>query len=96
MKQVFKYPIPMDDEFQLRLPRNAELLHLDSQNDAPVLWALVEPGAATEIRQFRLAGTGHPIDTQQPLRHVGTVLLRGGSLVFHLFEMTIDASYRGV
>jgi hypothetical protein len=87
VRKVFKYVLPDDDEFHLPLPAGAELLHLDCQNNEVALWALVDPAAPTEARRFRLAGTGHPIETARQLTHIGTVLLMGGKLVFHLFEV---------
>jgi hypothetical protein len=87
VRKVFKYVLPDDDEFTLPFPAGAKLLHLDCQDNEVVLWALVDPDAPTETRRFRLAGTGHPIETACPLTHIGTVLLMGGKLVFHLFEV---------
>ena len=39
-------------------------------------------------RQRRRAGTGHPIsDCEDELQFVGTCQMKGGSLVWHLFEL---------
>lgn len=50
------------------------------------------PISPTETRRFRLAGTGHEIDVDVRQRHVATVLLYDGALVFHLFELTRETT----
>lgn len=87
---VYKYAAPIEDSFSLELPVGAEILHLDAQRDVPCLWALVDPSdnAKKEARVFFYVGTGHkhPARFWRGLKHVGTVQLESGSLVYHLFE----------
>jgi len=65
-----------------------EAFRVMRENNCPCLWALVNPDERHSKRQFRLAGTGHPIiQDEGALRFVGTIQLHGGSLVFHLFEL---------
>lgn len=86
---VYKYPVPLQDEFDLELPKTAELLHFAAQGDDLCLWARVWLGETETItRRFRLAGTGHILESP-PIRDLGTVLLEDGKLVLHLFEMWI-------
>jgi hypothetical protein len=86
--QVWKFPIEYNDEIEVKMPAGARLLHVAEQYDAPCIWALVDPSADRVTRRFRLAGTGHPINIpMNKLVHVGTLLIRGGQLVFHLFEI---------
>ncbi len=84
---VYKYLVPLEDEPVLELPKGAQVLSFQVQHERMVLYALVNPDARHEKRRFRLAGTGHPIDAELPLRFIGTVQLHGGALVFHLFEI---------
>lgn len=87
MLKVFKYPIPINDDFEMKLPRGAQILHIDSQQGQPMLWALVDPGALKETRRFRFAGTGHEIiENPENLIHRGTFKLHGDALIFHIFE----------
>lgn len=90
MKSVYKYPIPWPptrDEFTLALPVGAEILCFQMQGETPCIWALVDTGnVSQETRKFRLAGTGHPIE-YTPKKYIGTIQLRGGLLIFHLFEL---------
>jgi hypothetical protein len=88
MRKVFKYDVPVDDVFALDIPEGAKILSFQAQRDRPTIWALVNPDAPAERRQFRLAGTGHPItDFDDELSFVGTCQMMSGSLVWHLFEL---------
>lgn len=86
MKKVFKYTIEPDDYINLLLPRGAEVLSIQEQDGHTQLWALVDPHNETEVRTFRLAGTGHPIEDDK-LEFIGTFQLKNLGLVFHLFEV---------
>lgn len=89
MKVVYKYPVPLLDNFTLPLPDGAEILHVAEQGpSAPYLWALIDPTAPTRLRTFRLAGTGHNIFQPVANKHVATFFVNGGGLVFHLFDVT--------
>jgi hypothetical protein len=83
---VWKFPIPINDEFTLRMPRDAELLFVASQNEQGCLWARVitDYWVGVVDRRFLLRGTGHEVD--RDCKYVGSFMLRGGALVFHLFE----------
>lgn len=88
-QRVFKYEVPIDDRFTLKLPRHAKIIAFQVQHEQPQVWALVDPEEKTMMdRDFILAGTGHPIDEREDnLHHLGTWQMRGGSLVWHLFEV---------
>lgn len=89
MKTVYKYTVPIQDEFTVTMPEGAKLLSFAAQNGDPMLWALVDPDAGFRtLRVFRLFGTGHTIVDSETLTYVGTVLVHGDDLVFHLFEVT--------
>lgn len=88
MRKVYKYDIPMEDEFELELPEGADPVRVARQGDVARLWCLVDPDAPSEIRRFRHAGTGHEIDYDpEELEHIGTYFLYRRSLVFHVFEI---------
>jgi hypothetical protein len=94
--RVYKYPVPLTDAFTIRMPARAQLLDVQVQGPERLgyetrvmLWALVDPDGELEARQFRLAGTGHPIAGR--VDYVGTVQLAAGALVLHLFE--VDRPY---
>lgn len=85
-REIWKYPIQVTDWFEIAMPYEAEILCCQMQIDTPCIWALVNPDAPTEVRKFRLAGTGHAI-FESALTFVGTFQMAGGALVFHLFEV---------
>jgi len=88
MLMIYKYTVPVMDYFSLDLPRGAKILTVQEQYDKPQIWALVNPEGLVETRNFRLAGTGHPIkETEKILNFVGTFQLRRGSFIGHLFEI---------
>jgi hypothetical protein len=86
VKTIYKYPVVVDDEFSVDLPDGAQILSVDTQQGEPMMWAMVDPTAPKSKRAFRVIGTGHPIDDADHLSFVGTFQVRGGSLIFHLFE----------
>jgi hypothetical protein len=63
----------------------AKLLLVQEQSGNPQQWALVDLCAKTSPRKFRVYGTKHEIP-KKPGKWVGSLLLDGGALVYHLFE----------
>lgn len=88
MNSVYKYTIKVEDYFSLDLPKGARILTVQAQYDEPQLWALVDKNKPNEKRNFRLAGTGHPIkESSESLNYIGTFQLAGGSFIGHVFEI---------
>lgn len=86
MKTVWKFSIPVADVVEIEMPQGAEILHVNEQHHCPTIWALVDPSQPMEKRQFRFAGTGHPIQEEHIGKFIGTFFQFDGSLVFHIFE----------
>jgi len=84
MLKVFKYPVEVNDIIEIQLPAGAKPLHFEMQHGRLCLWALVDPSQPTTPSRFRMAGTGHPIDTCGP--YINTTVVPGGDLVFHFFH----------
>ena len=92
MLAVWKYPLPFPtyDEFNLTMQKGAKVLTVQVQGDQPCIWALIDASAPTEVRRFRVAGTGHWLEQERAcLDYVGTFQLNDGQLVFHLFEIPL-------
>ncbi|MFA5392497.1 MAG: hypothetical protein WC306_02255 [Candidatus Paceibacterota bacterium] len=88
MLTIYKYTIPVLDYFFLKLPLGAKILSVQEQYDRPQIWALVDPQNPTETRNFRLAGTGHPIkEAKEILNFIGAFQLEKGTFIGHLFEI---------
>ena len=83
---IWKFPVPEEDSFAIQMPYGAGILCVQTQGDRPFVWAEVDPERETEGRTFRLFGTGHPQEVDGMLDYVGTFQVRGGALVFHLYE----------
>lgn len=86
MKKVYKYELAIDDYVSISMPKGSKILHLDLQYGRPFIWALVDPDAEEETRNFRVAGTGHEIGDTYCQRYIGSFMLMNGALVFHVFE----------
>lgn len=85
MKTIWKFAVPLQDQFSIPLPEKAEVLTVQTQHGRPQFWAVVSPTAKTEDRTFYLAGTGHKLP-DVPMRFVGSFQLHNEALIFHLFE----------
>lgn len=84
---IYKYTMPIMNDFALKLPKGAQVLSCGAQNNTPVMWVRVNTDNPTEERHFILRGTGHPISEARPLNFIDTVIMFDGKLVFHLFEL---------
>lgn len=84
-RAVWKYVLPIHDWPSLAMPEGARVVAVAEQGEALCLWADVDTDAPLCVRQFRLAGTGHPLGPVGD--HLGTVLLMGGRLVLHLYDI---------
>ena len=88
MLKVFKYDLPIDNYSEISMPKDSQILSIQTQKENPVIWALVDPSAKMITRKFRFAGTGHPIlHDKQELYHHGSFQMACGALVFHVFEV---------
>lgn len=93
MKTIHKYAVKKEDEFIVNMPVGAKILTVQMQFGQPQMWAVIDDDEdiPLEPRHFRLAGTGHPLwihDSPINGQHeyIGTIQMREGTLVFHLFE----------
>lgn len=89
MKKIFKYPVPHDDVFELMMPDGARILTVQTQYGSPQMWAVVDPDAPLKPRIFRLAGTGHSLESypESDFIYIGTYQLLDGAFIEHLFEV---------
>jgi hypothetical protein len=86
-KAIYKYPL-INRRSDIDMPLGAQVLAVQAQFETPTLWALVDPEQQqTELRTFRIIGTGHEI-VGDPGLYRGTVQI--GPLVWHVFEVGHD------
>ena len=83
MKTIWKFPMPAAS-IRLRMPVGAEILCVQMQHGVPCFWAIVDPEAERENREFFVLGTGQELG--EVGKYLGTFQLQGGDIVFHLFE----------
>ena len=86
-KQIWKFAID-PNETLVEIPKDAEILTIQTQNETPYIWALVNPENARELRFFEVYADGQDIHCDMGIerKYLNTFQLHGGSLVFHLFE----------
>lgn len=74
---------------EILIPIGAEIVHVEVQGSAPQMWAIVDPQAENEVRQFLIFGTGVDLNVlgaeSAELHHRATFLIQG--FVWHLFEL---------
>jgi len=88
--EIWRYDIkpPQNKKRELVIPmqKGAQLLHVETKDRQPSLWALVDQKAKQVDRNLLVFGTGHPV----PLFHgkyVGTFMVKEDeTLVFHVFD----------
>lgn len=85
MKKIYKYPLQIEDQQVLRIPRGSEILSVQTQGGVPCIWAMVDDSLPLDDVVIRMYATGVEIDNADDLRYCGTVQLLGGSFVFHVF-----------
>lgn len=85
MKQIWKFPVPIKDTFEIEMPPGAKILTVQTQNGIAMMWAICEPLAKKETRYFSTTGTGHLFNFNNHY-YIGTFQIENGALVFHVFE----------
>lgn len=84
MKTIWKFHLAVTQEQPLAMPEGSEILTVQLQGDALVLWAKVNDARPTVERIFHVYGTGHPVHGVAELEYIATVQV--GAIVLHIFE----------
>lgn len=82
---IFKYELPLKDEFELELPEGHELCDIQAVDDKIFMWALIDIHAPLIKRFFKIVGTGEIIRDITKLYFLKTVVMKNG-FVWHIFE----------
>lgn len=87
MKTIYKYKLDITEKQVISLPRNYEILKINTLNDIPYLWALVDPTADEVNVTIYTYGTGDVISDNWNLIYLETydITLDNYNLVFHTF-----------
>lgn len=89
-KVIYKYPVALTVGFEesVEMPIGAEIVRFKDQGGRLVVWAIVsvadkyEENVGTEMRRFRVVGTGHKIP--EGVSYIASC--DQGPFVWHLFE----------
>ena len=89
MKTVWKYKLRVADQWTtVDMPLGARIVHVGVQDrvDQVCLWAVVDPDAEKEPREFTVLGTGDELRGNGEWEYVGTAQTPVKSLVWHVWE----------
>jgi hypothetical protein len=85
MTTIWKATLQPLDMQSIMVPAGAEILCAREQFDRICIWYRCDPSAQLSPRNITVVGTGHPSHNIDG-RYLGTAMLGGGQLVFHIFE----------
>ena len=83
MQTVHKYVLDLSDEQEISMPRGAEILHFNNQNESPTIWVRVDTRNPSTNFNLSIRGTGHDNASG---KYIGTAVFQAGALVLHLFQ----------
>ena len=85
-KVIYKFPFERKENFQITVPKGAEILCVKVQDNIPYLWILIDANETiNEVRYFNIFGTGQEFDATK-YKYISTFMIFSGTLVYHLFE----------
>jgi len=89
MRTIWKFPVLKSGYQELYMPESAEILTVDTIDNRPYVWALVDPEAPKVYRKFCTFMTGEEMpEKRYNCSYIGTYQLTIGQLyVIHLFEL---------
>ncbi|WP_153305776.1 DUF7352 domain-containing protein [Desulfogranum mediterraneum] len=95
MKTIRRYHLQPNKLQTIQLPAGSEILSVQTkEDDAPILWALVDPAQPEEERTLSVYATGTEVP-DDPGSYCGSFQLFGGSLEFHAFIEPSNESREG-
>jgi hypothetical protein len=83
MKTIWKFQVLPNEN--VSMPKGATILSAGVQGEDIFIWALVDPDAPRLDRLISVYGTGHTI-LGDPGAFIGSVMMHGGTFVFHVFD----------
>ncbi|HQZ59688.1 MAG TPA: hypothetical protein PLQ39_08370 [Acinetobacter sp.] len=86
---IWKFGLEVTDTQILKMPLGAKFLDAQMQNGNLQLWALCNNALVTVAeRKIAIYGTGNPMPDDCG-EYIATFQMANGSLVFHVFEISI-------
>jgi len=87
---IWKFPVSLVGHQTIEVPCDAVPLCVQVQHEVVCIWYRVSPDAPAQFRSIYIHETGHDL-SPNARKYIGTFQIRGGRLVFHVFE-GMDAS----
>ena len=85
--KIFKYEIPIKNSFEINIPKGYKILSLQTQNDDPYIWVMVNENNPIEEVRFVLLCTGEEFPYHETFfQYIDTFQIIKGKTVFHLFK----------
>lgn len=86
MATIWKTVLQPTDLQEIEVPEGCGILSLQEQFGQICLWYKCDPLAPKVKRTIAIVGTGHAAPENNEADYIGTVQLRNGNLVLHVFE----------
>lgn len=78
-------PTELGDPFLVELPAGVKIVHAGVSPSGPCVYGIVDPTAETVVHTFLVIATGKDLP-EGSWTHLGTIMLNGGTMVFHVFH----------
>ena len=87
MTQIFKYVLMSTKNVSsVAIPKGGKVLTTAMQDGLVCIWVEVDQHAPTELRTFKIYGTGHEMLDSEHQVYVGTIF--DNPYVWHVYEYT--------
>lgn len=88
MNTIYKYPFPITDLFELKMPAGSKVITAMMQNGTPCLWAEVDTEKQMETKRFAVLRTGDPISRMiRTKKYIAT--FQHDVFIWHLYEVVL-------
>lgn len=87
-KVIFKYQMPVSEEFSMKLPKGAEIIRMDGEGGHLWLWAVVDTNQPDEVRKFhafKCGGSGMEGKEYLVYRGCAAIFIQA-ELMLYIFE----------
>jgi len=85
---IWKYELKVQDTQEIDIPCGYEVLMVNTQKGIPCLWVRVDPNSPKLREIIYTHGTGHNIEHQCKLEHLGSYLTDNDEMCSHVFKIS--------
>ena len=90
MSTIWKYELPIGDQFTIDIPNAGRIVHAEVIDNKPFIWVLVDESEGLLRWHFTGYGTGYKMPAD-PGNHVKTFVMSEGKFVYHVFYIRTSA-----